>query len=171
MPETLDVRSTPSVPPNVRGMLEKLLYGDLGRYEALDVVVTLEQHLDDYDDDIALEFPDVPVITAGDDGSMLFVGDDEGSTTAGSRIRFPAELAREIERHANQEDRREAHSFLWDLSTVLRSQIEVMLLYEEMIFGHLVLVHRQEVEELQGISEDEWYEVHRQLHASQAMPD
>jgi len=152
---------TPSIPAHLRRSLEKWLFSELPRLDATTAIVALSQHIRDSEDQ-PFRLPDEPIITATEDGEIVI---SEAGRIEGARdphIPIRPSLARELQDVANGEDT--GDDFRWDLDIFLRGEVEVLMLYEEAMFGHLVLTHGEDAVTLLGMTEEGWFEVHTAHH-------
>jgi hypothetical protein len=155
---------TPTVPPSLRRSLEKLLWSDLPRVDATTAAIALSQFLRDLDVGQALSLPANPVVTADEDGEIIIVSIEHLTEAHELRISLDPSIARHIQEVAKDLDLDQRADFLWDLDFLLRTEIELLLLYEEMMLGHLILKHGEEAQVLLALSEDDWFEKHRTYH-------
>jgi hypothetical protein len=154
-----------AVPQDLRRELERMLWSDLPRFQASVVIIAVSQLLRELEPDELLRLPDVPLVASDSDGSLMIVSAGEVPEGSEPPIPIPTSVARSIERLANAADLESREDSRWDLDILLRADIENLLLYEEMMFGHLVLAHGEDPKLLMARAAEDWFEIHRTCHS------
>jgi len=160
-----ETNSTPTVPLRFRRRLEKMLWSDLDRSDATTATIALSQFLRELEPLQPVSLPKDPIVTADNDGDLTIISADALPEDNEVRIGIDPQIARELKDISQSLDPEELEDFVWEMDLLLRGEVELVLLYEEMMLGHLILNHRENAQALLELSEDEWFEKHRSHHA------